>query len=79
MALGGSEADGHLNELIPSNQATLTALMREINDLHQWVKTREGQPAKHLNCIEWKLHNLSLSCLSHNLPQHQHLMNPSEK
>ena len=34
-ALGGLQADGHPNELIPSNQATLTALAREINDLHQ--------------------------------------------
>ena len=35
IALGGPEAEGHPNELIPSNQAKLTALMREINDLHQ--------------------------------------------
>ena len=35
IVLGGSEADGHPNELIPSNQAKLTALMTEINDLHQ--------------------------------------------
>ena len=34
-AFGESEADAHLNELIPSNQAKLTALTREINDLHQ--------------------------------------------
>ena len=35
IALGGPEAKGHHNELIPSNQAKLTALTREINDLHQ--------------------------------------------
>ena len=35
VAFGGPEAEGHPNELIPSNQAKLTALMREINDLHQ--------------------------------------------
>ena len=35
IALGGSEADGHPNELIPSNQAKLTAFIRKINDLHQ--------------------------------------------
>ena len=35
IALGGPEAEGHPDELIPSNQTKLTALMREINDLHQ--------------------------------------------
>ena len=35
IAFGGSEADGYPSELIHSNQAKLTALMREINDLHQ--------------------------------------------
>ena len=34
---GGSEADGHPSKHTPSNQVKLTALMREINDLHQWV------------------------------------------
>ena len=34
-AFGGSEADGHPSKLIPSNQAKLTALMREIHNLHQ--------------------------------------------
>ena len=37
----------------------LTALMREINDLHQWVETGEGQPAECLDYIEWELQNLS--------------------
>ena len=35
IALGGSEAECHPDELIPSNQAKLTALMREINYLNQ--------------------------------------------
>ena len=35
IAFGGSEADGHPSKLIPSNQAKLTALMREMHDLHQ--------------------------------------------
>ena len=35
VAFGGSNTDGHPDELIPSNQAKLTALTREINDLHQ--------------------------------------------
>ena len=34
-ALGGPEAEGHPDEVIPSNQAKLTALTREINDLCQ--------------------------------------------
>ena len=60
VALGGSEAEGYPNELIPSNQATLTALAREINDLHQLVEAREGQPAESLDHIEQELQNLSL-------------------
>ena len=35
VALGGLEAEGNTDELLPSNQAKLTALTREINDLHQ--------------------------------------------
>ena len=35
IAFGGSEADDHPSKLIPSNQAKLTALMRELHDLHQ--------------------------------------------
>ena len=46
IAFGGSEAGGHPNELIPRNQAKLTALMREIHNLHQWVEGGEGQPAE---------------------------------
>ena len=35
VAMGGPEAEGHPDELTPSNQAKLMALMREINDLCQ--------------------------------------------
>ena len=35
IALGGPEAEGHPNELIPSNQAKFSTLLREIKDLHQ--------------------------------------------
>ena len=35
VAFGGSEADGCPSKLIPSNQAKLTALMREIHNLCQ--------------------------------------------
>ena len=33
------------------------ALMREINDLHQWVGAGEGQPAESLDHIEHELQN----------------------
>ena len=35
VALGGPEAVGHPEDLVYGNQDRLTALMREINDLHQ--------------------------------------------
>ena len=35
VALGGPEAEGHPDDPIYNNQDTLTALMREINDLYQ--------------------------------------------
>ena len=34
-ALGGLEAEGNPIEILPSNQAKLTALTQEINELHQ--------------------------------------------
>ena len=42
IALGGPEAQGHPNELIPSNETKLAALMSNINDLHQWVEPGQG-------------------------------------
>ena len=59
IALVGSEADSHTNELTSSNQAKLIALLREINYLHQWVDAGEGQSEESLECIEWELQNLS--------------------
>ena len=35
MTMRAPEAEGQPDELIHSNQAKLTALMKEINDLHQ--------------------------------------------
>ena len=32
-AFGGSEADDHLSDLLPSSQANLTTLTREVNSL----------------------------------------------
>ena len=49
VALGGPEAEGHPSDLLHSNQAKLRALMREINDLHQSVEAREGQPPESLD------------------------------
>ena len=60
IALGKPEAESHPSDLIHSNQAKLTTLMREINDLHQ-VEAGEGQQAESLDCIEWQLRNLSLA------------------
>ena len=60
IALGGPETEGQPNEPIPSNQAKLIALTREIHDLCQWVEAGEGQPAESLDCIEQELQNLSL-------------------
>ena len=61
VALGGPEAEGHPSDPINSNQAKLMALMREINDLCQWVEAGKGQPGESLDCIEEELQNLSLS------------------
>ena len=52
IALGSPEAEGYPDELIPSNQAKFTALMREVNDLHHQVEAGEGQAAESLDCIE---------------------------
>ena len=60
VALGGLEAVGHPIELVYSNWDRLTALMREINDLHQ-VAAGEGQPAETLDHIENELQNLSIA------------------
>ena len=60
VALDGLEAKDNTDELLPNNQAKLMAQMREINDLCQWIETREGQPAESLDCIEWELQSLSL-------------------
>ena len=58
VALGGLDTEGNTDELFPSNQAKLTGLIREINDLHHWVEVGEGQPVERLDCIEWELQNL---------------------
>ena len=52
---------GHLEDPVYSNQNKLTALMREINDLHQQVVAGEGQPAETLDHIEHELQNLVIA------------------
>ena len=55
VALGRPEAVGHLEDPVYGNQDKLTALTREINDLHQWVVGGQGQPAETLDYIECEL------------------------
>ena len=61
VALGGPEAVGHPEDPANDNQDRLTALTREINDLHQGVAAGEGQPAETLDHIQHELQNLSIA------------------
>ena len=61
VAWDGLETEGNTDELLPSNQAKLTALTWKINELHKYIEAREGQPAESLDCIERELPNLSLA------------------
>ena len=44
-AVGGPEAEGDPEDSVYSNHIKLMTLMRDINDLHQWVDAG-GQPAE---------------------------------
>ena len=55
IALGGSEADVHLGNLLHSSQANLTVPTREISSLWQCVEAGKGQPMEGLHCIEQEL------------------------
>ena len=61
VTLGGSEAVGHPEDPVYDNQDRLTALTREINDLHQKVAAREGQPAETLDHTQHELQNHSIA------------------
>ena len=61
VALGGPEAVGHPEDPVYNNQDRVTALTREINDLHQRVAAGEGQPAETLDHIQHELQNLSIA------------------
>ena len=51
----------HFEDLQHNNLMKLTALTREVDDLHQQVQAGEGQPTETLNCIEQELQRLSIS------------------
>ena len=64
IAFRGSETDGHLGNLLPSSQADLNILAREIHNLQQQVEAREGQPVEgldHIDCLEQELWTLCLT------------------
>ena len=42
----------HFEYLVHNNPTRLTALTRELDDLHQQVQAEEGQPPEALNLIE---------------------------
>ena len=60
VALGGPEA-GHPEDPVYNNQDRLTAITREINDLHQRVAAGEGQPAETLDHIQCELQNMLIT------------------
>ena len=51
----------HFEDLEHNNPAKLTAVTREVDDLHQQVQAGEGQPMEIVNHIECKLQRLSIS------------------
>ena len=55
VALGDPEAVGYHEGPAYENQDRLKVLMREINDLHQRVVAREGQPGETLDHIQQEL------------------------
>ena len=61
VALGDPEGVEHPEDPAYKKQDRLTALTRKINDLHQRVAAREGQPAENLDHIQQELQNLSIT------------------
>ena len=51
----------HFEDLEHNNPTKLTAVTRELDDLHQQVQAEEGQPTEGLNCIECKLQKLFIA------------------
>ena len=52
IAFGGSEADGHLGDLLPNSKANLGILAREINSFQQQVEVAEVQPVEGFDGID---------------------------
>ena len=50
----------HFEDLGHNNPARLTAITRELDDLHQCIQAEKGQPSEALNYIEQELQRLSL-------------------
>ena len=50
----------HFEDLQHNNPTKLTALTRDIDDLHQWIQAEVGQPTETLKHIECKLQRLSI-------------------
>ena len=61
VALGSPEAAQHPADPAYDNQDRLTALTREINDLHQRIAAGEGYPAETSDCIQCEIQNLSIA------------------
>ena len=61
IALGGPDTIGHPEDPVYNNEDRLTALIREITNLHQRVAGGEGQPAETLDHIQHELQNLSIA------------------
>ena len=70
VALGGPEAVGHPEDPVYNDQDRLTALTREIHDLHQRVAAGKGQPAETLDHIQHELQNLSIAIHHPQPPAH---------
>ena len=67
-ALGDPEAVGHPEDPAFKNQDRLTALTKEISNLHQRVAAGDGQPAETLNCIQQEHQNLLIVIHQPQLP-----------
>ena len=51
----------HFEGLEHNNPTRVTAITRELDDLHQRVQAEEEQPSEALNCIKRELQRLSIS------------------
>ena len=51
----------HFEDLEHNNPTRLTAITRELDDLHQQLQAEEGQPSEAVNHIEQELQRLSIS------------------